>query len=689
MHTGLLLLLFVVVALFIGIVIRTLLLRTGFPYSVTLLLLGLLMGAASHQTSFNQLMPELSAAIQLVSTIDGTMILFIFLPALIFESAFSLEVHLFRRMFSQIALLAVPGMLIASLLTAAFCLWLLPLQWSLPVALVFGTLISATDPVAVVALLKEMCSRARLQTLIEGESLLNDGTAIVLFTLFMALATQGGALAPGTVIQEFIRVVSVGVLIGLVLGFITLQISSRVFNEPTIEIILTLATPYLAFYVAEHQFHASGVVSVVTLALIYAGPGRTRFSPEVTSHLHHVWETLAHIFNTLIFLLVGIIVAYRISPPALSEVLWLLALYGGILAIRSFSVVVLMPLLSRIGIGITREKAVVLCWGGLRGAVSLALALSVVQSDALPLALRDQILFLSAGIVVLTIVINGASMRALMKYLKLDRPPPAKQRTLDKAERIATEQVSKLISELRQDSSLPNVNWPAIEQLHPEIPQLYQPEQTPEDSDTNIAFQRKLLESERQYYWNLFGSGLLSQDATSRLNAAIEDALDGAPKISPRPLLERSWRLPGWLRFCNRFRLLQPFTRSLMLQNLMLRFETARGMLQAQRELRSLLPKVALSEQQLKQTEPEIDANCQRCQKVLQLLEQRYPELVTEIETRIACRMLLNSKRSGLEKLAHQGMLGEADAEKLIEQVEQKMHLLQKGLGRGGITPPR
>jgi NhaP-type Na+/H+ or K+/H+ antiporter len=147
--------------------------------------------------------------------------LFLFLPTLIFESAFSIEPHQFRRTFNQISILAVPRLILSTVLTAVLVKYLFPWDWSWPIALMFGALVSAAEPIAVVALLKEMSSRKRLETLIEGESLLNDGTAIVIFTLFyrMLSVTNGGEFNLLNVIGQFSWVVSFGLFIGLVLGW--------------------------------------------------------------------------------------------------------------------------------------------------------------------------------------------------------------------------------------------------------------------------------------------------------------------------------------------------------------------------------------------------------------------------------------------------------------------------------------
>ncbi|WP_267250858.1 cation:proton antiporter [Pseudoalteromonas sp. PPB1] len=287
-ESGILVLVFLILALFIGALTRHVLKNTQIPYTVALLVIGICIGLAQRGDVFSGDTQMVGDTLALVADIDPHLFLFLFLPTLIFESAFAMEVHLFRRMFTQIAILAVPGLMLAIWLTAELLHMSVPehWQWSWAMCLMFGALISATDPVAVVALLKEVSSRKRLETLIEGESLLNDGTAIVFFSLFYVwvLASSGGEGAmmasPLQAVGQFAGVVLVGLAIGLVLGGLCIIWIDRVFNDPMIEITLTIAAAYSAFFISE-SFHVSGVVAVVTLALVLASVGRTRISPEV------------------------------------------------------------------------------------------------------------------------------------------------------------------------------------------------------------------------------------------------------------------------------------------------------------------------------------------------------------------------------------------------------------------------
>ncbi|QFU21842.1 sodium:proton antiporter [Shewanella eurypsychrophilus] len=676
MQMTLQLLVFFVVAIILGIVLRRLLKNTAIPYSVALLVLGMLIGSVLDYEVDTPFLHELKSSFELASQLDANLIMFIFLPALVFESAFSLEVHLFKRMFSQIALLAIPGMVLCTVITALLSLSVLPWHWSVGTALMFGAIVSATDPVAVVSLLKEMCSRARLQTLIEGESLLNDGTAIVLFTLFMGLATQAQAELSFThVVGEFTRVVSIGVLIGAVVAAISLMFIGSLFNDSLIEIALTLVLPYLVFYLSEHVFHASGVVSVVTLALIYAGPGRTRFSPEVMEHLRHFWHTLSYLFNTLIFILVGLVISTRLGLEDLANWQYLAVIFAGILVIRTMVIVGFMPILARIGIGLTKEKSIVLIWGGLRGAVSLALALIVATNESLDIQLRDQVLFLTAGIVVLTIVVNGSSMRFVMAKLGLDKLPKAKQKTFAKVQHKISDEMVKVRESLKQDEHLKAVNWLAVDRNIVTVAMPYEEE---ESIDTQVEYQRKLLESERQFYWNQFAKGLLSQDATHILIGAIEKALDGTPQIWPRPSIAKHWQIPKWANQCANMPLIGSYARAASYKQHVITFESARGLFEASAYILELAPSLSLEAEQLETALEQMTLVNQFADNTLNDFRKGSPHLVERVESYLALRILLNTERKKIQELTHEGIISEVDAEKLIEEVELKMHESKK-----------
>jgi len=586
---------FVVAALLLGAVIKILMRNRSVPYTVMLLVAGIAAatlcrcGGLGHG-SFNSIIHQ-------VGSIDPHLILYLFLPTLIFESAYSMEPHLFFRTAPQIVVLAIAGLIISMLLSALVVSVMLP--WGFAFALLFGALISATDPVAVVALLKEKSSRKRLETLIEGESLLNDGTAIVFFSLFYAFAagTSKGFHGAGF-IAEFFWVVIGGIIIGVTIGWAILWIIGKIINQPMIEISLSIGAAYLTFIVAE-EIHVSGIVALVALALLFSSIGRTRISPTVSHFLQQFWEMMAYIANTLIFLLVGIVIAHQVHVPSPKLWLILIALYLLLTLIRAASIFSLFPLLKKIGPKIDHEKALVLTWGGLRGAVSLALALSLAQDAAIAQQIREQILFLTAGIVVLTIAINGSSMEWLLARLNLDRLPPAKEATIKKAQQALEQQSEDFL--LKIETS-PFFDLIRDVQLLPEPNNIASDSPMDKNSSTlhkqpdkqlDIAFMRQLLGIERSAYWNQFEKGYIGRHTSFILTHAVEQALDNEPVIAPRPDLDHIFKTPSHPRWLYRIPMMGHSVNDWLFSRLSLGYDVARGFVEAQEEMRKHLDELA------------------------------------------------------------------------------------------------
>ncbi len=670
-NSGLLILVFVIFSLLIGALIKAMMKNSRVPYTVVLLLIGIAAGGMNQLGLFgtNTMMNGIFTQ---VGHIDPHLILYLFLPTLIFESAYSMEPHLFFRIAPQIALLAIIGLIISMVLSALAVSWLL--SWSLGVALLFGALISATDPVAVVALLKEKSSRKRLETLIEGESLLNDGTAIVFFSLFYGFAlgttTEVKALP---VIGEFIWVVSAGLIIGTSIGWLVLWFIGKLINQPLIEITLSVSAAYLTFIIAE-SLHVSGVVALVAIALMFSTLGRTRISPEISHFLHQFWEMMTYMANTLIFIIVGIVIMTHTTFDTPQLWLVLAALYILLTLIRSFSVLILMPLLARIGVGITRQKATVLVWGGLRGAVSLSLALSLAQDSAVPQQLREQILFLTAGIVFLTIVINGSTMEWLLHLLNLDKLPPAKDASVQKARQTINEQMKAFINTLAHNPFFNMLKKDFLVRLISDYSSdTASAKKNINAEDNDIAFVRRLLEIERSDYWRQFEEGYIGRHAATILSRSVEQALDNKPVIAPRHALEDSFKVPVPPKWIQKLPVIGQSMEEWLITHLSLSYDIARGFVTAQEEVRSHIRDLQPDENSGVHINEMIDRNCAQVFSFTRHINSKYSELITELQSKSARRLLLNHERSLIWKMEQEGILEAAEAQHLIDNIEMQM----------------
>ncbi|MCK5169350.1 MAG: cation:proton antiporter, partial [Bacteroidales bacterium] len=340
--------------------------KSPLPFTVSLLLIGLVLGVLSRMGYFGEWniigiklnATFLSEAIGWAGNIDPHLILYIFLPTLIFEAAFAMDVHTFKKTSTNAFILAVPGIIVALVLTALIVIGIKMAgiglnKWSWTMALLFGAVISATDPVAVVSILKESGASKKLGTLIEGESMLNDGTAIVIFMVLLLGITGGGS--DTSPIIEFFRVAVGGTLVGIIIGYIVIAWVKKVFNDALVEITVIVAAAYMTFYIAEHFLHVSGVLGLVALGLLMASVGRTRISPEVEHFLHEFWELFAFIANTLIFLIVGIVIANNIVFTG-QDFIILIILYIGIHIVRAIVIAMFFPIMKKAGYGLSKKN---------------------------------------------------------------------------------------------------------------------------------------------------------------------------------------------------------------------------------------------------------------------------------------------------------------------------------------------
>jgi len=553
------------IVLLIGAATRSVSRFVGVPFTILMLIFGAVAGLyVRHFTEVHGLFVFLHdpGADQIL--ISPELILFVFLPMLIFESAFSLDAHVFRRSLTNIVLLAGPAIVLAAIATAYFMLWITPTswEWTLSYALLFGALINATDPIAVVALLRELGISKRLVTLIEGESLLNDGTAIVLFTVFLTMAVTGLAhFSWFEIMIKFIKVVAGGLLVGWLLAQFLSRWIGRVFNDPLVEITLMMALAYLAMIIAEGFLHVSGVMALVVAGLYMGSIGRTRISPEVMHFLYEFWEMMAYIANSLIFFLVGLVITLQIKYFRANELAIALLAYIGIMAIRFAAVFLFRPLFAVFKNPISRSDGLIAAWGGLRGAVSLALALILSQTQSLDPSFRQQALLITAVIVLLTIVFNGATMKMLLSWLGLDKPSLATQVTANLARASVLGNVRKMVNDLSHSANFRNVYWSDVQT---EIEAAYQQtvdlcaslqEKIEHTSATEYEaeFWIRVLNIERNAYWELFSQGTLSRQAIAILNHELDLQIDDLKQGQLTPPAQRSPAPSRWQQFLHAF----------------------------------------------------------------------------------------------------------------------------------------
>ena len=470
-------------------------------------------------------------------------VVFLFLPVLIFEAALGLSTRAFLRNLGPILVLAIPAFLISAVLVGIALS--VVLGTPLAAALLFGALISATDPVAVVAVFRELGVPRRLLTLVEGESLLNDGVAIVLFEILLVVAL-GGEVGAAEGLIDFFGVFFGGAAIGAVVGL------AAALSLPWLDRLgaaaLSVAVAYGGFVLADEVFSFSGVMATVASGLVLGGLAPSRASEAVRVVWHEMWEALGYIANALLFLLIGLAIDPELLLDNLGAILLAIMV---VLVARALAVVPLVAALERFArippIGMRNEA--VLIWGGLRGGVALALALAL--PEALPQ--REAFVAMTGGVVLATLLLNATTIGRLVRRLGLDEPSTA-ERFLAGGARLAGVQVAReRLEDLGIEDPVVISELEAAEQSARE--ELHRTELTDEQELEVIT--RRGLFVERETYQHLSDAGLLPPSATRALLHEVDDQIEevtlskglgqAARRRNP-PRFDRWWqRLAGWL----------------------------------------------------------------------------------------------------------------------------------------------
>jgi CPA1 family monovalent cation:H+ antiporter len=388
------------------------------------------------------------------------------------------------------------------------------LQTPLAAALVFGALISATDPVAVVAIFRELGVPQRLLTLVEGESLLNDGVAIVLFNILLGAALGEEATVGGGLL-DFFSVFFGGAAIGAVLGL------AVAFALPWLDRLaaaaLSVALAYGSFILADDVLGFSGVMATLSAGLVLSGLAPSRASASIREVWDELWESLGYIANALLFLLIGLainpaLIAEHLGPIMLAIVVVLLA--------RVVAVIPLVSALERIAhlppVGLRNQA--VLIWGGLRGGVGLALALALPEE----FAERNLFIAMTGGVVLATMLLNATTIRWLVHRLRLDEPSRADRFLAGIARLSGVEAARDRLHDLGLNDPLVEAALDDAE--HGARAELQQIELT-DTQELEVAIRRGLF-VERETYQHLSDAGLLPPSTARTLLHEVDDQIE-------------------------------------------------------------------------------------------------------------------------------------------------------------------
>jgi CPA1 family monovalent cation:H+ antiporter len=476
------------------------------PYTIALVVSGMIIGLF-HITHIS---------------LTKDLIFFFFLPPLLFEGALHFEFNHLKENARIIGSLAVIGMGVTTAIVGTICHLLLGIPWLH--ALLFGAIISPTDPISVIALFRKLGVEKRLSIIVEGESIFNDGMGIVVFGILFGMISKG-AFDPILTIKDFVVVTFGGVAVGAILGFFAYVLLKRV-DDHVVEVLITILLAYGSFIVAEHTLHLSGVMAVVAAGVLIGNQGKQlAMSPTTRISIHSFWEILAFIVNSLIFILIGLkIPIVEIIGHGSIVIVGIVAVVIG----RAVAVYGLFTVLNLLWERVKTSWVHVVYWGGIRGSIPIALILGLPT-----IGYREEIAVMVYGVVLFSLIFQGLSMGGLLRLIGM-RQVDEKEREYGffSARRVALNRLLEEVQRLEQEGRISKKKAAPFEaEYTKELEDIKRKLDAIDDEDTIYEkrlrdVKKRLLLVEKDVYIDLVNEGSLDEQNAERLISKIDDEID-------------------------------------------------------------------------------------------------------------------------------------------------------------------
>ncbi|MDD3646216.1 MAG: cation:proton antiporter [Candidatus Gracilibacteria bacterium] len=542
--------------------------KINFPYTVLLVIVGLLLVPLSQVSFFNfinhfELTPEI--------------LFFVFLPVLLFESAYNINYRQLLNNWKSISTLAVIGLIISAFIVGAGLYFLFPfIGFEIPflVCLLFGVLISATDPVAVLAIFKSIGAPRRLALIFEGESLFNDGTALALFLIVLGIIIEGSTIDATTIFEGVVSFISMavgGMIFGGITGIVFSKIIGEIKNSEAVEITLTMVLAHLTFilaeFISEHVsvmgFHLqiSGVIATTIAGIIIGNYGRYKISPKVEHHMERFWEFFAFVANSLVFILMGLI----LSHVNIDFTRFILPIFVVILVVsiaRAISIYIPIGVINlfKIEERIPIKWQHLLSWGSLRGALALMMALMIpgvgdpnyekilaFQQRVgwnFDFDIKDFVLVITIGSIMFTLLIKATTISWVMKKMGVSKLSPLEEFEYDEGKILTNLKILEKLNKLYQRTYLTEGEYLELKNKYEEklqnavksLKTLLQNEGQNSQDLIKRAISLHALGVEKQYLKDLFGYNEITEHnfkfILHKITRQVERLEAGKPQLN-------------------------------------------------------------------------------------------------------------------------------------------------------------
>ena len=643
--------------------------RLRLPYTVLLAVIGVAVGGFATFLLYTPLTDAFDQVVEPLVNLPfrASIFLVVFLPILLFHAALTIDIREMAEDAAPILMLAIVAVFVAAA-AVGFSLSLAA-QVPLLVALLLGAIVATTDPAAVVAIFRELGAPQRLSRLVEGESLLNDAAAIVLFTVLLEMLAGGRQPDLVTSAARFAEAFLGGILLGLVGGRVFGALIPRLGGSRLAEVTLALALPYLVYVLGEQVFDVSGVVAVVSAGLTAGVVGRARLAPDNWRYLEQMWEQTGFWAGSLIFVTASILVPKLLVGVVWEDVWLLLLVVAAALLARAIVLFALLPLLGALKIGqkVSSAYKLAITWGGLRGAVTLALALAVTENSQIDPDSQHLVAVLATGFVFFTLLVNGLTLRPVIRLLKLDRLSPLNEALRNKVLALSLADVRDAVNETARAYAIEPATAGAV--TRPYATRIDQVSSEPGLEEAISDWDRvrigliALANRERRLILDHHAQQTVSGPAIERLLRNTNRILDGA-KAEGRIGYNRAAR--ALLEFSKAFRIAHFLHRHFWLdrplqRQISSRFETLQIRRLVLEELvrfnqRRLQP--LLGDRVVELLDEVLRGRAEATLRALEALRLQYPDHAEALERRFLKQTALRLELSLYRRLRDEGLIG-------------------------------
>ena len=652
---------------------------------------------------------------ELINNLDPSLITLAILPTLLYVTSMSIDWYTFRREFGQIIPMSTTVVGLSSFLTAVVIKYILLYDFTWTESLLLGIMLNASDNVAVLAQLKDIYADEKFEALIGGETLLNEATVMVIFKVM--LLNNGQTISGTDSFVMFIRLSLGGFALGLGFAFFMGIIIERIVNDYLQETLITVITAYLLFYTAEEtSLNVSGALGVVTYGLYMSAYGKTLISPIVEKPMHCFWSIIASDMEAFVFIISGMILGNQMLDTksiTWTDVAMLFLIFIILHIIRFICIIIHYPLLKYFGYGIHWKEIVIITFSGIKGVISLAIALITFSDPSVSDPFGSLMLFFTIGIATLTVLLDGFAVKFFVRVLELETLNEVEENMLVGVTTAILQETGKNIEQFRSEKEFDLVKWEDVLKVagkkrllyHIMKPNKIGSQVLKEHSDKSIEeileiysakfeLSKESLENEmrsrfynslKAIYWHEFESGqCLGFTSLILINSCNLAQEHNTQKINDWDILVKELTNPKITKLLEKLShwpIVGIIFKRLLYTQIMITYDAASTFIKAHQESLELMDKMEIDtdEEIFKSVVEESNLQTKLCSEyVKEFITNPYPEIISQVQSNMAAHTLLISQRKLINKIYQQGVIKEIEYESLLDAIDENIKFLAR-----------